>query len=52
MLLPLLLIRIINVKQRKSKAGLIVHSDRGSQYTSDAYNYLLKEWKCTDESQR
>ena len=27
--------------QRKPKAGLIVHSDQGSQYASDAYNYLL-----------
>jgi putative transposase len=28
--------------QRRSKAGLIVHSDRGSQYASNAYRRLLK----------
>ena len=38
--------------QRKPKAGLIVHSDRGSQYASDAYNYLLKAWKCTGSMSR
>ena len=28
--------------QRRPKAGLIVHSDRGSQYASEAYRKLLK----------
>ena len=28
--------------QRKPKGGLIVHSDRGSQYASKAYRRLLK----------
>ena len=28
--------------QRRPKAGLIVHSDRGSQYASEAYRHLLK----------
>ena len=28
--------------QRRPKAGLIVHSDRGSQYASPAYRRLLK----------
>jgi transposase InsO family protein len=28
--------------QRRPKAGLIVHSDRGSQYASHAYRRLLK----------
>ena len=28
--------------QRRPKAGLIVHSDRGSQYASNAYRLLLK----------
>ena len=28
--------------QRRTKAGLIVHSDRGSQYASHAYRRLLK----------
>jgi len=31
--------------QRKPKAGLIVHSDRGSQYASKAYRGLLKRHK-------
>ncbi len=30
--------------QRKPKAGLIVHSDRGSQYASKAYRQLLKRY--------
>lgn len=38
--------------QRKPKAGLIVHSDQGSQYTSDAYNRLLRVWKCTGSMSR
>jgi putative transposase len=31
--------------QRKPKAGLIVHSDRGSQYASKLYRKLLKQHK-------
>jgi len=31
--------------QRKPKAGLIVHSDRGSQYASKVYRGLLKRHK-------
>jgi transposase InsO family protein len=27
--------------QRQPKAGLVVHSDRGSQYASNAYRRLL-----------
>lgn len=30
--------------QRKPKAGLIVHSDRGSQYASNQYRQLLKKY--------
>ena len=38
--------------QRKPKAGLIVHSDQGSHYASEAYNRLLKAWKCTGSMSR
>jgi putative transposase len=31
--------------QRKPKAGLVVHSDRGSQYASKVYRKLLKQHK-------
>ena len=31
--------------QRRPKVGLIVHSDRGSQYASNAYRRLLKAHK-------
>jgi len=30
--------------QRRPKAGLVVHSDRGSQYASEAYRKLLKAY--------
>ncbi len=33
------------VIRRKPKPGLIIHSDRGSQYTSKAYNTLAKKHK-------
>ena len=33
------------VWQRKPKAGLVVHSDRGSQYASKIYRTLLKQHK-------
>jgi putative transposase len=32
----------IDVWQHRSKAGLIVHSDVGSQYASNVYRHLLK----------
>ena len=32
----------MSIWQRQPKAGLIVHSDRGSQYASHAYQSLLK----------
>ena len=37
------------LRKRKPKAGLIVHSDRGSQYVSDSYQALLKknEYVCS-----
>jgi len=33
------------LRKRQPKAGLIVHSDRGSQYVSDSYQKLLKKNK-------
>ncbi len=33
------------LRKRKPKAGLIVHSDRGSQYVSDSFQALLKKNK-------
>lgn len=38
--------------QRKPKPGLIVHSDRGSQYASHEYGKLLKEWQCVGSMSR
>jgi transposase InsO family protein len=38
--------------QRKPKAGLIVHSDRGSQYASKIYRGLLKRHKFTGSMSR
>ena len=38
--------------QRKPKAGLIVHSDRGSQYASKVYRGLLKQHKFTGSMSR
>lgn len=38
--------------QRKPRPGLIVHSDRGSQYASHEYQNLLKEWKCIGSMSR
>ncbi|QBS09004.1 IS3 family transposase [Legionella israelensis] len=38
--------------QRKPKPGLIVHSDRGSQYASNEYRKLLNDWKCTGSMSR
>lgn len=35
------------LRQRRSEAGLIFHSDRGSQYASDAFRKLLKGNKIT-----
>ena len=38
--------------QRKPKAGLIVHSDRGSQYASKKYRQLLKTHGCIGSMSR
>ena len=38
--------------QRKPAPGLIVHSDRGSQYASNAYRLLLNTHKCTGSMSR
>jgi transposase InsO family protein len=38
--------------QRKPKAGLVVHSDRGSQYASKAYRKLLKQHKLVGSMSR
>jgi putative transposase len=38
--------------QRKPKAGLVVHSDRGSQYASHEYRKLLNDWKCIGSMSR
>jgi putative transposase len=38
--------------QRKPKPGLLVHSDRGSQYVSQAYLNLLKAWSCKGSMSR
>ena len=33
----------VTIQQRQPAPGLIVHSDRGSQYASKLYQYLLDE---------
>jgi len=38
--------------QRKPAPGLVVHSDRGSQYASNAYRLLLNTHKCTGSMSR
>jgi transposase InsO family protein len=38
--------------QRKPPPGLIVHSDRGSQYASDAYRLLLSSHQCIGSMSR
>lgn len=38
--------------QRKPRPGLIVHSDRGSQYASKQYRYLLKQYNCVGSMSR
>lgn len=38
--------------QRKPPPGLIVHSDRGSQYASDAYRLLLNTHQCIGSMSR
>lgn len=38
--------------QRKPKPGLIVHSDRGSQYVSHEYRKLLNDWHCIGSMSR
>ena len=38
--------------QRRPKAGLLHHSDRGSQYASEAYREYLSAWKITPSMSR
>ena len=38
--------------QRKPPAGLIMHSDRGSQYASDDHRRLLKDYRMTQSMSR
>lgn len=33
------------VKQRQAGEKVIIHSDRGSQYASHNWRYLLNEWQ-------
>jgi len=40
------------LETRRPAPGLIVHSDRGSQYVSDAVGDLLKRWKATPSMSR
>lgn len=40
------------VINRPLKAGLIFHSDRGSQYASDDFRVLLKDYKCVQSMSR
>ena len=34
------------ITSRRPSTGLLHHSDRGSQYTSDTYQNHLKDWQC------
>ena len=43
---------IMALWQRKPKPGLIVHSDRGSQYASHGYRKLLNDWQCIGSMSR
>ncbi len=38
--------------QRKPAAGLIVHTDRGSQYASTAYRRLIKDFRMVQSMSR
>jgi putative transposase len=38
--------------QRKPSAGLIMHSDRGSQYASDSHRQLLKDYRMIQSMSR
>ncbi len=38
--------------QRKPPPGLIMHTDRGSQYASDRHRQLLKDWRMTQSMSR
>ena len=49
--LPLDALRMA-LKQRPPKAGLLHHSDRGSQYASEAYREHLAAWKVTPSMSR
>jgi transposase InsO family protein len=37
---------------RKPMAGLIIHSDRGSQYAAGAYQQMLRDWSATPSMSR
>jgi putative transposase len=38
--------------QRRPPPGLIMHTDRGSQYASDRHRQLLKDWRMTQSMSR
>jgi transposase InsO family protein len=38
--------------QRKPSAGLIMHSDRGSQYVSDSHRQLIKDYRMVQSMSR
>jgi putative transposase len=38
--------------RRKPGPGLIMHSDRGSQYASDSYRRLIKDYRMTQSMSR
>ena len=40
------------LRQRRPKAGLLHHSDRGSQYASESYREQLAAWKVTPSMSR
>jgi Integrase core domain. len=37
------------VTRQRPLAGLIHHSDRGSQYAADAFQHCLRAWSVTPE---
>ena len=38
--------------RRKPGSGLVIHSDRGSQYASDSYRRLIKDYQMTQSMSR
>jgi putative transposase len=38
--------------RRRPKPGLLMHSDRGSQYASDSYRKLIKQFRMTQSMSR